>query len=135
MRPLLFATIVVAVVSSGLSTYGQQQCWNHIEFTLIPPTGEGSSSRGTIGGKLCGFKDPSNLMVVIYAHTDAWYVQPLILSPLTAVNEDGTWSNWTHLGQRYAALLVRPIYRPQSKIEELPDVGGDVVGRVEASPK
>jgi len=106
-----------------------------IIFTEIPPRGEGSDSRGDIAGKVVGAKSPQNYKIVLYAHTDRWYVQPLIDDPCTAIGNDGTWSNWTHLGYRYAALMVRTSFRPEPKIQILPKKGGDVIATAETPAK
>ena len=106
-----------------------------IIFTEIPPKGEGANSRGDIAGKVVGEKTPQNYKIVLYAHTDRWYVQPLENAPFTNIQNDGTWSNWTHLGHRYAALLVRASFKPESKIQVLPDKGGDIIAIVEVSAK
>jgi hypothetical protein len=46
------------------------------------------------------------------ALTDKWYVQPLITNPQTDIDENGFWKkNWTHLGERYAPLIVRTSFR------------------------
>lgn len=102
-----------------------------IEFTEVAPRGEGPESQGNIAGRVVGLTDPGKYRLVIYAHTDWWYVQPLISSPFTSLAEDGKWSTWTHLGHRYAALVVRPSYRPPEKVQSLPPVGADVLAVAE----
>lgn len=75
--------------------------------------------------------------LVIYALSrDSWYVQPLTIHPYTKIGADGTWSGLTHLGSRYAALLVRAGYRPPNTFRTLPASGGSVlaVGSVSADP-
>ena len=106
-----------------------------IIFTEIPPKGEGANSRGDIAGKVIRAKSPQDYKIVLYAHTDCWYVQPHEDATFTNIQSDGTWSNWTHLGHRYAALLVRASFRPESKIQSLPDKGGDIIAVVETSAK
>src|ERR1035441_7209653 len=76
-----------------------------IEFSLVPTCGGSANSQGNIGGKVTGLKSPDHYKVVIYAHTDWWYVQPMGDSPYTEIGLDGKWGNWTHLGNRYAALV------------------------------
>ncbi len=102
-----------------------------IEFSAVPPAGGGGGSRGNIAGRLVGVSEPEDCKVVLYAHTDCWYVQPLIDYPLTNVASDGTWANWTHLGDRYAALVVRPAFQPPALIQALPAVGGSVLAVAE----
>lgn len=106
-----------------------------IEFMQVPSVGEGPDSRSDISGKVTGLAKPGNYKLVIYAHTDQWYVQPLADASYTDIAADGQWSNWTHLGGRYAVLVVRPTYRPSAKTQTLPNVGGDVIARAEVAAK
>lgn len=102
-----------------------------VEFTEVPKAGAGSGSQGNIAGVVKGISNPENYKIVLYAHTDWWYVQPLTSDPYTNINSAGIWSNWTHLGYRYSALVVRKSFRPAAKIMTLPHVGGDVIARGE----
>lgn len=99
-----------------------------IRITQIPRYDSlgGSTSAADIEGEVSAL-DPTNFRVVIYALTDRWYVQPLAAAPFTDIGQDGRWSTWTHTGTKYAALLVRPTFQPQSIIPALPGVGRDVV--------
>jgi hypothetical protein len=65
--------------------------------------------------------------IVLYAKNGAWWVQPLVGEELTTVKADSTWTNSTHVGTEYAALLVEPGYHPPASMSELPTPGGDVV--------
>jgi len=106
-----------------------------IVFRTVPPAGAGGESRGTIRGWVVGVASPERFKIVLYAQTDIWYVQPLVSAPYTNVGADGFWSNWTHLGDRYAAFLVRRSFNPPPMTDMLPDLGGDVlcIGQAEAS--
>ena len=106
-----------------------------IEFTLVPPAGAGAESRGNIAGRVMGLPEPEKYKIVLYARTDWWYVQPLIDAPFTSIKSDGMWSNWTHLGYRYAALIVRPSFRPSARTQSLPTAGDDVVAVAEIAAK
>jgi hypothetical protein len=103
-----------------------------IVFTSVPKAGGGADTRGDIAGRVQGVDKPETYRIVLYTHTDIWYVQPLIVEPFTAIDGKGNWENWTHLGTSYAALLVRPTFKPKAQIVELPDVGGDVVAVIQA---
>lgn len=99
-----------------------------VRVTEVPPAGEGPTSRGAIGGTVEGLQDPQQYKIVVYAFTDnKWYVQPVADQPLTDITPDGTWSNWTHLGSAYAALVVRLPYTPPPMPEALPATGGAVL--------
>src|SRR5262245_36650202 len=114
---ILFGTLL-AVSAAILQATGR------VEFTRVPAQGQGSDSRGDISGRVSGLDAPQNYKVVLYCHTDRWYVQPEAASPLTDIAKDGTWSNWTHLGGRYAALVVQPTFQPTATLQALPAVAG-----------
>lgn len=101
-----------------------------IEITNIPPYdfNGGSSTHAIIGGFVRGTVEP-RCRVVLYAHAaDIWYIQPLANS-IVSISSNGSWTNWTHLGHGYAALLVRPGYYPERRLDLLPPVGGYVLAR------
>jgi hypothetical protein len=102
----------------------QEPC---IQITILPHKGKGGEQEvETIGGKVGGVK-VEECRVVIFAHTNTWYVQPYQETPHTTINADNTWTSDTHLGREYAALLVRATYKPPSITGTLPNVGGGVL--------
>jgi len=104
-------------------------------FTEVPKEGEGSASQGNISGRVANVAHPEQYKVVVYAHTDKWYVQPEAASPHTEIQPDGTWSSWTHLGYRYAALAVRSSFQPAATLRNLPAIGGDVLAKKEVAAR
>ena len=97
-----------------------------IEFTKIPPVAEGGRDRtGTIAGRVSG-AGPGQ-QIVLYAHAGAWWVQPRVEDPFTAIQPDSTWSAEIHLGYEYAALLVNRDYHPPATMDLSPTVGGSVI--------
>jgi hypothetical protein len=104
-----------------------------IQITLVPSKGAGPTVMERIAGRVSGvnFKE---CKVVLFAHTDKWYVQPYTDSPDTPILAGGEWENDTFLGSEYAALLVTNSYKPPSTTETLPGVSGQVlaVARVAA---
>ena len=97
-----------------------------IEFTVIPPAAEGGpDKRAPIAGRVVGARPGQR--IVLFAKAGIWWVQPTIDEPFTTIQPDSTWTNSTHLGTEYAALLVEPGYRPPPTLEVLPPEGGDVV--------
>ncbi len=67
--------------------------------------------------------------IILYTRVgDTWYIQPVAFAT-TRVEENGGWTNWTHTGASYAALLVRPGYDPLVRLDLLPTAGGFVVAR------
>jgi hypothetical protein len=135
MKTLQCVILVLVGITLITTASAAQKRAATIEFTLVPGVGEGSNSQGDISGKVKGLARPGGYKIVIYAHTDQWYVQPLANDPYTDIAADGTWSNWTHLGRRYAVLVVHPAYRPSAKIQVLPKVGGDVIARAEVAAR
>jgi hypothetical protein len=133
MKPLYFVTFaVLVVVLLAVVSIAAERSVN-IELTQVPGVGEGVDSRGDISGRINGLNRPQDYKVVIYVHTDQWYVQPLADTPYTDISTNGRWTNWTHLGRRYGVLVVRPEYKPAAKAQSLPSVGGHVIARKEVS--
>jgi hypothetical protein len=96
-----------------------------IEFTLLPPAGQGSADLlDTIGGRVTGARPGQR--IVLFARSGVWWVQPLASRPFTEIQPDSTWKNSTHLGSAYAALLVDPGYSPPLTVNVLPQTGGAV---------
>lgn len=129
MKKMLSAISFLIVLTGIASAWAEVT----IDWTRVPSAGAGSESQGDIAGVVRGLANPEKYKIILYAHTDWWYVQPLGDAPYTDIGNDGRWSNWTHLGHRYAVLVVRPSFQPDAKTQSLPKVGGDVVARSEIS--
>src|ERR1051325_2441295 len=72
-----------------------------IQITQIPPADQGGVIKlDVIKGRVTGAQ--SNQVIVLYARSGAWYVQPWADKPFTTIAADSTWSNETHLGTEYA---------------------------------
>jgi hypothetical protein len=96
-----------------------------IEFTRIPPAANsGKDKVDVIQGRVSGARPGQR--VVLYAKNGIWWVQPLANEPYTTLNPDLTWTNSTHVGTDYAALLVDPGYHPPDSISGSPTSGGGV---------
>ncbi len=96
-----------------------------IEFTRIPPAGDGSPQLlETIQGRVRGSKPGER--IVLFALSGSWWVQPVAEQPFTAIEKNSSWKNRTHPGIRYAALLVDSEYRPPLKADSLPNPAGHV---------
>ena len=135
-RCLVFLALAFCIGPSLAQPASPQQQVS-VEFSLVPPAGKGSESRGNIKGRVLGLESPQKYKIVLYAHTDRWYVQPLESDHYTDLDAGGNWANWTHLGDMYAAVVVRPSFEPDPRPLALPPVGGDVIarGQVPASGK
>jgi hypothetical protein len=97
-----------------------------VEFTKIPPAAQGGRERvDTISGRVTGAKPGQR--VVIYAMSGPWWVQPWPDQPFLSIQPDSSWSTTSHLGFKYAALLVDPGYQPPATMDVAPVPGGAVV--------
>ena len=100
-----------------------------IEFSRVPPAEEGGPDKlDIIQGRVTGAH--AGQQIVLYAKSGTWWVQPVVGEPFTEIRSDATWTNSTHLGTQYAALLVEPGFRPASRLDELPARGGEVAAVV-----
>jgi hypothetical protein len=106
-----------------------------IQITVVPPEGAGPDRTERIAGTVSGVKNVKDYKVVLFAHTNKWYVEPDSEAPYTDIREDGTWENETYLGSEYAALLVKNSYKPPATTRMLPDVSGDVLAIKKAAAK
>ncbi|MBX3280794.1 MAG: hypothetical protein KF868_22580 [Acidobacteria bacterium] len=84
----------------------------------------GRDKHDIIEGRVLGAR--AGQQIVLYARTGAWWVQPLVNQPFTKIQSNSEWTNATHLGTEYAALLVEPNYRPPAATDTLPTPGGAV---------
>src|ERR1044071_504500 len=120
---LLHAVVwLFVILLSGCSISSQPS----VRITSIPPADKGGGRElEVISGYVTGAS--AGQQVVVYARSGAWYVQPFVETPLTQVLPDGTWSNSTHLGTEYAALLVQRGYVPPPLTLSLPNTGDGVI--------
>jgi hypothetical protein len=96
-----------------------------ITFTRIPQADpNGSAMNDIIEGRVTGASPGQK--IALYAKTGKWWVQPLVDQPLTDLRPDFSWTNATHLGTHYAALLVKDGYRPQNALDSLPQTDENV---------
>ena len=87
---------------------------------------EGGAQRtGTIEGRVHGAQPGQQ--IVLFARSGDWYIQPFTDQRFTKIQPDSTWKNSTHLGTKYAALLVEQDYHPPDRTDVLPTPGGGVV--------
>ena len=133
-------TIVLLIVAGGVAFYGCAPATKTSEPALqltempsrVEVTGP-SEERQRIGGRVTGVLNPRLLKVVIYAHTNQWYVQPFTEQPFTELHADGSFAGETHNGDRYAVLVVQPAYQPPAQPNALPTSGGDVIAVFEVA--
>ena len=100
-----------------------------IEFTRIPQADQGGREKhDIIEGRVQGAR--AGQQIVLYAKSGVWWVQPLADQPFTPIQENSKWSNATHLGTEYAALLVDSGFSPPATIRNCLRRGGGVVATV-----
>jgi hypothetical protein len=98
-----------------------------VTFDKIPIADVGGPNKlDTIEGRATGVQ--AGERIVLYAKSEEqWWIQPYAERQYTEVLKDSRWSNQTHLGTEYAAVLINQEYKPPRTTEELPAVGGGVV--------
>ncbi|HEV2693262.1 MAG TPA: hypothetical protein VG347_10240 [Verrucomicrobiae bacterium] len=101
-----------------------------ILITNIPPYdfNGGSFTHAAIGGLVSGHFDSGDKVVIYARAVDVWYIQPL-MNYEQPISHDGVWTNWTHTGCNYAALVVRPGYYPERRLDALPPIGVYVIAK------
>ena len=97
-----------------------------IHFSRIPQSdSDGRSRNDIIEGSVTGARAGQQL--VLYARSGKWWVQPLVNQPFTQLQKKTfKWTNATHLGTEYAALVVEPGFRPPAILDTLPEAGAQV---------
>jgi len=97
-----------------------------IEFTQVPVADRGGQETlSIISGRVIGGRGDQK--IVIYARSGSWFVQPFTDQPFTRIAPNGSWSNTTHLGTEYAALLIEGEFHPPDRTNSLPGVGDGIV--------
>ncbi len=81
----------------------------------------------SISGRIINLNDPENYIIVVYALTNYWYVQPFDNESITLVGAKGEWHLQTHAGGEYCVILARKTYIPEKTLTILPNKGGDIV--------
>lgn len=118
--------VLVCLLPLGGCRRPQAEAGPSVHFIKIPPAEQGGRPvLDTVEGSVDGARPGQR--IVLYARSGAWYVQPFADQPFTDIRPDSKWSNSTHLGTEYAALLVEPGYSPPAVTESLPARGGGVV--------
>jgi hypothetical protein len=105
-----------------------------VQITRVPAANPGGPVQmDFIEGRATNAKPGQQ--VVLYALSGIWWVQPFGSQPFTQIQPDSTWKNSTHLGTKYAALLVDPGYHAATKIANLPAEGNGVIAVATAAGK
>jgi signal transduction histidine kinase len=117
--------VVICILLSGCQARENRNNLAHptLEFTTVPLAGAGDPDKlSTIKGRVIGAQPGQK--IVLYAKGEtAWWVQPFANQPFTSIRPSSKWSNFTHPGTEYAALLVGPDFQPPLTSNELPTAG------------
>ena len=121
------AVIFILLIAFSSQLNAQQDAQTPtIEFDILPFTERGGTEETSlIQGRVIGGRP--HQLIVLFAKSGSWYVQPFVDQPFTKINPDLTWRSPTHLGTDYAALLVEPGYVPPNVTDVLPSPGGRVI--------
>jgi len=105
-----------------------------IKFIDVPLAGPGNADKfSSIKGRVRGVGP--GLQIVLYAKVQTtWWVQPFADQPFTRIQSNSEWSNSTHPGTEYAALLVGPGFRPPLTTDVLPTEGVVAMAVVPGEP-
>jgi len=125
-RPGLFL-FMASILLTGCHSTNLPQRKPSVEVTRVPSANPGGPEQlDFIEGRATGAGPDQQ--IVLYARSGVvWWIQPFRDRPFTKIQADSTWKNSTHLGTEYAAVLIEPGYRPESKLATLPEVGNGVV--------
>jgi hypothetical protein len=112
--PILLTLFLAVQLTSCRSL--RQTSQPTIEFTKVPPAAQGGRERtDTISGRVTNSRPGQK--IVVFAQSGPWWVQPWPDQALLPIQPDGTFTTSTHLGFKYAALLVDPSYHPPSTMD------------------
>ena len=105
-----------------------------IGFDQVPPVGPGGAdATGILRGHVVGAH--AGQRIVLYAlGAGTWWIQPVTVHPFTEIAPDGRWRSSTHMGARYAALLVNPGFVPPNQLNELPTERDGIAALATAAP-
>ncbi len=118
--------VLVSALLVGCHSNGSPSRKPSVQVTRVPSANPGGPEQlDYIEGRTSDTRPDQQ--IVLYARSGVWWIQPFKDNPFTKIQADSTWKNSTHLGTEYAALLVDPGFRPESKIATLPNEGNGIV--------
>jgi hypothetical protein len=119
---LLFAVCLLFGACHGSSSNSAPV----VIFDKVPRSDVGGPDKlDTIEGHVSAVR--AGQQIVLYAKSQQlWWIQPFSEKPYTTIHADARWTNQTHLGTEYAALLINQGFKPPRTTETLPTVGASV---------
>jgi len=126
------ALVAISAAFCGACRSRRQESGPIIQFSRIPQADPNGRSRNDIiEGSVEGARPDQQ--VVLYAKSGKWWIQPLVNQPFTPLQKKTSkWTNATHLGTDYAALLVEPGYHPPAILDKLPERSTQIAAVVSA---
>lgn len=133
---VLLVTSIYCVLVGSYSSFANAQ-GPAIWITKIPPRGPGGSNQCSFITGGVRTTDQKHYIVVLYTYAGGkWWIQPRTNEWRSGLNEKGQFSNYVHLGSRYAAFLVADSsFDAPATSETLPQMPGVVaVANIAAGP-
>ena len=135
---LLIAGVLLALMAIVFSSCGAYNsgaaAGPSIRFSSVPfAEAAGPDQLRAIEGRVIGAA-PGQVVVLYARDSNTWWVQPFADHPFTKLQADSTWSNSTHPGSEYAALLVGPDFHPPLTTQQLPTQGVIASARRKGTP-
>ncbi len=124
------------LLSSGFSGCNRSQPVARVQviFDQVPSPGRsGAGTVDTLRGRVLGASMGQRIVVYAFGE-NTWWVQPTALRHFTSIDGTGSWSTVTHLGDRYAVLLVDEAFEPPDQLKSLPTQGGPIVALATVVP-
>ena len=117
--------VVICILLGGCNTRPPTNTFSHpsVQFTNVPMAAGGDAEYlSRISGRVIGAQ--SGQRIILYSKSGTtWWVQPFVDDPFTEIRPNSRWSNSTHPGTEYAALLVGSDFQPPFTTEVLPTAG------------
>lgn len=134
VRNISLGVVAVALAAALILSSGNRHALK-IQITKLPVFMDSKdTSVREIEGEVSG-SNVSKLSVVVFAHTDYWYIQPDPRAPFTGIDAAGKWTAQTRYGTEYEALLVQETYHPPDKTDYRPGLGPGVVAVTSSDQK
>lgn len=127
----VIGAVSVLIIFSAYLAYSifKQPPKTSISYINMPPFDSlpQSEEMYPISGKISELDYYSNYRIVVYAHTNRYYIQPGLDKALTEINENGYWQTETRKGGEYLILLVKKRFEADSLMNSPPQKGSNII--------